>query len=350
MTKTLRTLPELHAAGLISANEAQALGAVANRYAIAIPQDVARLIDETDPADPIARQFVPTIAELDHRLDEIDDPIGDEVRSPVRGIVHRYQDRVLLKVVGICPVYCRFCFRREMVGPRHESGLSEADLQTALDYIGEQTGIWEVIISGGDPFVLSPRRIKDLTTRISEIPHVKVIRWHTRMPVVSPCSVTQELSEALSSSRLAIYVAIHANHPRELTDAARAACRRLAGSGLALVSQSVLLKSVNDDPDTLEALMRAFVETGVKPYYLHHPDLAPGTSHFRVPLEAGRALIKQLRRRLSGIAMPTYVLDIPGAHGKVPMGPAYLNGAGTQEGTYTVTDPQGAEHRYRDSC
>ena len=347
--KTLKTVPELRQAGLISQNETLVLREVAARYAIAVTPDIADLIDETDPADPIARQFVPTLAELDHRPDESKDPIGDKTKSPVRGIVHRYRDRVLLKAVAVCPVYCRFCFRREMVGPDNDTGLTETELDTAIGYIAQHPEIWEVIITGGDPLILSSRRIAKLTARLSDIPHINVIRWHTRVPVVLPSTINDELTDALASARPAVFVAVHANHARELTKEARAACRRLTSAGIVLVSQSVLLKGVNDDADTLEDLMRSFVETGVKPYYLHHPDLAPGTAHFRVSIETGRLLVRQLRQRVSGLAMPTYVLDIPGAHGKVPAGPDYLHHQ-VDDAIYTVTDPNGRTHSYKDSC
>ncbi len=349
-SKTLKTVPELREAGLISENETLALREVSARYAIAVTPTVASLIDETDPADPIARQFIPTLAEVDHRSEESKDPIGDRTKSPVRGIVHRYRDRVLLKAVAVCPVYCRFCFRREMVGPDNETGLTESELETAIAYIAEHPQIWEVIITGGDPLILSPRRIAELTTRLSDIPHVNVIRWHSRIPVVSPDAITEELTAALASARPAVFVAIHANHARELTKEARAVCGRLTKSGISLVSQTVLLKGVNDDADTLEDLMRSFVEAGVKPYYLHHPDLAPGTGHFRVPIETGQLLMRQLRQRVSGLAMPTYVLDIPGAFGKVPAGPQYLNRENGADSPYAVTDPNGGTHSYSDSC
>lgn len=346
--KTLHTLNELRAAGLISENETMALSEVADRYAIGLTPQMASLIDAGDPADPMARQFIPTIAELDRRDGEHDDPIGDHSKSPVRGIVHRYRDRVLLKALGVCPVYCRFCFRREMVGPQHDNALDGADLDKALGYIAAHEEIWEVIVTGGDPLILSPRRIIELNQRLAQIAHVKVVRWHTRVPAVSPGLVTGELATALASSPQTTFVALHANHPKELTDETRSACRRLASAGISLVSQTVLLRGVNDDAATLEALLRGFVEMGIKPYYLHHPDLAPGTGHFRVPIETGQHLMKELRRRLSGLAIPTYVLDIPGAHGKVPVGPAYLDRAEQEDGAYSLTDRGGHTHLYRD--
>ncbi len=329
---------------LVPAERLEGLRAVAERYAMAISPAMAALIDPDDPDDPIARQFVPDMAELAVMAEERTDPIGDLSHSPVEGIVHRYPDRVLLKAVHICPVYCRFCFRREMVGPHGLGTLSPAALDAALGYIEDHPEIWEVILTGGDPLVLSPRRLGEIMARLGGIDHVKVIRIHTRVPVVEPERINDELVAALKTSSRAVYVALHANHPRELTGAARAACGLLVNAGIPMVSQSVLLKGVNDDADTLAALMRAFVETRVKPYYLHHPDLAPGTSHFRIPLAEGRALVAGMRGRISGLCQPTYVLDIPGGHGK-----AVIDGCAVRDlgnGCFSVSDFNGGEHSY----
>lgn len=344
--KALRTADDIVAAGLVPRERHEDVARVGARYAVAISPAVAALIDTADPLDPIARQFVPDVRELDRGDAERDDPIGDDVHSPVPGIVHRYPDRVLLKIASVCPVYCRFCFRREMVGPELGHALPAEELDNALAYISGDPNIWEVILTGGDPFVLSDRRIAQLTQRLAAIPHVKVLRWHTRVPVVQPERVTHELAAALSPDGIdaSVWVAVHANHPRELTPAAREACRRLRARGISLVSQSVLLKGVNDDVATLSTLMRAFVETGVKPYYLHHPDLAPGTAHLRTSIAEGQSLMRALRGRLSGLAQPTYVLDIPGGHGKVPIGPDYL--AASTEGETMVEDWTGTRHRY----
>lgn len=343
--RTLTTVSDLADAGLVSRDKAQSIAPVGAEYAVAITPAMAELIDASDDADPIARQFVPDVRELERLPVEDADPIGDTLKSPVPGIVHRYADRVLLKIVNVCPVYCRFCFRREMVGPGKSPALSEEDLATALDYIRSHPEIWEVILTGGDPLILSPRRIAEVTAALSAIGHVKVLRWHTRVPSVAPERVTAQLVEALRSTSKTVYVALHANHPREFTAASRAACARLVDAGVAMVSQSVLLRGVNDDADTLEALMRGFVEMRVKPYYLHHGDLAPGTAHMRTTIAEGQALMQELRRRVSGLALPTYVLDIPGAHGKVPIGPSYLSAA---NGDVIVSDRTGVPHRYSD--
>ena len=346
LRQTLRTATDLVDAGLAVPADEDALARVGDRYAIAVTPAVAELISSKDAADPIARQFVPDIRELETSPEERADPIGDHANSPVKGIVHRYRDRVLLKIVGVCPVYCRFCFRREMVGPAAEANLSQDEIETALAYIRAHPEIWEAILTGGDPFILSPRRIEAVTAALSDIAHVKIIRWHTRVPVVAPERVTAELVTALRSTKKTVYVALHANHPRELTGAARDAIARLVEAGVPLVSQTVLLKGVNDDADTLEALMRAFVEARVKPYYLHHGDLAPGTAHFRTSVAEGQAIMRALRQRLSGLAMPTYVLDIPGGFGKVPVGPAYLDG----DDPSIVEDPSGVVHRIDGAC
>jgi lysine 2,3-aminomutase len=342
--RSLRGAAELAEAGLVEPGRVAELDRVAARYAVAITPAMASLIDPGDPADPIARQFVPSTAELVSSPEERADPIGDEAHSPVEGIVHRYPDRVLLKAVHVCPVYCRFCFRRETVGPQGLGTLSPEALEGALAYIRAHPEIWEVILTGGDPLVLSPRRLKEIMEGLRTIAHVKVVRVHTRVPVVEPARIDDALTAALHAGGKTVYVALHANHPRELNEEARGACARLIASGAALVSQTVLLRGVNDDPDTLAELMRAFVEARVKPYYLHHPDLAPGTGHFRLGIEEGQAIVAELRRRVSGLCQPAYVLDIPGGHGKIPVGPKAVQPRG--DGSFTVVDRRGGEHVY----
>lgn len=321
---TLRESAELVAHGLAPASALAGLEQVASRYAVAITPAVAELIDRNDPQDPIARQYVPAIEELDTQQAERADPIGDHVHSPVAGIVHRYPDRVLFKLVHVCAVYCRFCFRREMVGPGKETSLNDDAYASALGYIRANPQIWEVILTGGDPLMLSARRLRTIMRDLASVPHVKIIRIHTRIPVADPSRISEALIDALKIKGATTWVALHANHPRELTVQAREACAKLVDAGIPLVSQSVLLRGVNDDAATLEALMRSFVECRIKPYYLHHGDLAPGTAHLRTTLEAGQALMRELRGRVSGLCQPEYVLDIPGGHGKSPVGPSYL--------------------------
>ncbi len=342
---TIRTAKQVCDHGFAPPDQRAALDAVAARYAIALPPTLADLIDRNDPHDPIARQFVPREAELDHQPQELSDPIGDDAHSPVEGIVHRYPDRALLKLTHVCAVYCRFCFRREMVGPGKAEALSASALTRALDYIRSRPEIWEVILTGGDPLVLSARRLRDVMRELAAIEHVKVLRIHTRVPVAEPARVTANLVRAIKVKGKSTYVAVHVNHSRELTPAAHAACARLADAGIPLLGQSVLLAGVNDTPQALGDLMRALVECRIKPHYLHHADLAPGTSHLRTGIAAGQHLMRALRGRFSGLCQPTYVLDIPGGYGKSPIGPNYLGRAEDGE-HFLVEDYKGQRRRY----
>lgn len=341
---TLRSLEALEREGLLSPDPR--LEAAAQSMAIAVTAEMAALIDRADLAhDPIARQFVPSVAETEVSPEELADPIGDEFRSPVKGIVHRYPDRVLLKLLHACPVYCRFCFRREVVG-RDGGVLGAADLDAALAYIAARPAIWEVVLTGGDPLVLSDRRLAGIVRRLDAIAHVQAVRVHTRVPVATPGRVTDALADALATDK-AMHVVVHCNHPRELTPETVAACRRFIGRGIPVLAQTVLLKGVNDDAATLEALFRALVRHRIRPYYLHHADLARGTGHFRTSIAAGQALMRDLRGRLSGLCLPTYVLDVPGGHGKVPVGPGYAGEPGA-DGSRAVEDPDGRVHDYPD--
>ncbi len=316
----LRDADALIAAGLAAPNARAVLDQVAARYAVALPPALRALIEHPD--DPIGRQFLPHPDELHDAPHERADPIGDDALAPLRGIVHRYPDRVLLKPLLICPTYCRFCFRREHVGP--DGGLlSAAELDAAIGYIAARPAVSEVILTGGDPFMLSPRRLRDLIGRLSAISHVGLIRVHTRVPVADPALLTDALADALETER-ALFVVVHANHARELTLDAAGALRRLQSRAIPLLSQTVLLRGVNDSAAALADLFVALLRLRVKPYYLHQLDPAPGTSRFHVPIAEGRALLAALRGRISGLALPTYVLDLPGGGGKVPIGPDHM--------------------------
>lgn len=294
-----------------------------------------RLIESPD--DPIGRQFIPDPSELLTAPHERADPIGDDALSPVKGVVHRYPDRALLKPLLICPVYCRFCFRREHVGP--DGGLlTDAELEAAYAWFEAHSAVSEVILTGGDPLMLSPRRLGAIIGRLSAMPHVQTIRIHSRVPVADPDRVTSALSDSMQTDR-SIWLAVHANHAREFTPGAVAALRRLGARGIPLLGQSVLLRGVNDSAPALEALFRAMIAARVKPYYLHQLDPAPGTARFHVPIEEGRALLEAIRGRVTGLAWPTYVLDIPGGYGKVPIGPDYRQANGS------VRDISGRSHQ-----
>ena len=334
---------DLVPAGLVEASRLEEIKRVAGEFAVALTANVAALIDPADPADPIAAQFIPSGAELEISHEERADPIGDARWSPVPGIVHRYPDRVLLKPTLLCPVYCRFCFRREVVGKK-PAMLDDEALERAFDYIRQRPQIWEVIVTGGDPLLLAPRRLADIARALDQIPHLGVIRFHTRVPVADPRRVNSALVEALAAEK-AVYVVIHANHPRELTPQAREAVLKLNRAGIPLLSQTVLLRGVNDNAAVLEALFRGLVAMRVKPYYLHHADLARGTSHFRTGIAAGQRLVRSLRGHISGLCQPTYVLDIPGGYGKVPMNPCAVSPSRSCSG-WIIEDGAGLKHAY----
>ena len=344
---TLRTAAQLCEHAYVPPERRQAIETVAARYAVALPESLAALIDRNNSSDPIARQFIPDVTELDHKPEELSDPIGDEAHSPVEGIVHRYPDRVLLKLTHVCAVYCRFCFRRETVGPGKAKALSPQALARALDYIRARPEIWEVILTGGDPLILSARRLRAVMQALGEIDHVKVVRLHTRVPIAEPARITRDYVRAMKASGKATYAALHVNHERELGTPARAAIARMANAGIVLLGQSVLLAGVNDTAESLGELMRALVECRIKPYYLHHGDLAPGTAHLRSDVATGQTLMRALRGRYSGLCQPAYMLDIPGGHGKSPIGPNYIERAGLNGGQhFVVEDYQGGRHRY----
>lgn len=342
----IRRVADLVDRGLLDPAAATAIDRVVERFALTITSEMAALIDADDPDDPIARQFVPDAAELVIGSDEITDPIGDEAHRAAPGVVHRYPDRVLLAPTHLCRVYCRFCFRRDKVG-HGEDTLSQADLDAAFAYIAARPEIFEVILTGGDPLVLSDRRLDQLFDRLAAIPHVEVVRIHSRVPVVDPSRISAATA-ALLRRRFATWMVVHVDHPRELTEGAAAAIALLVDAGVPVLSQTTLLAGVNDRADVLEALFRRLVALRVKPYYLHHLDRAEGTARFRTTIAEGRTLVAALRGRLTGIAQPTYVLDIPGGHGKVPIGPDPLSHTGDAEtgSRWRVTDPSGVGHDY----
>jgi lysine 2,3-aminomutase len=329
----IRTAPALAEAGLIHHSQTAAIAAVEARYAVAITPVIQALI--TTPGDPIGLQFVPHPDERETQPHERTDPIGDDALSPIPGIVHRYPDRVLLKPLLLCPVYCRFCFRREHVGPGG-GVLTEAETEAAIDYIRARPEIREVILTGGDPLMLSPRRLASLLQSLGAIPHVELLRIHTRVPTTDPSRLTPALAAAMATDT-PLWLVIHANHASEFTPEARAAIRLAGQEGIPLLGQSVLLRGVNDSAQALEDLFRAMLRARIKPYYLHQLDPAPGTARFHVPIAEGQAILAALRGRITGLAWPTYVLDIPGGHGKVPIGPTYLDQT-------TVHDPWGNPH------
>lgn len=312
------------------------------KYAVRITDAVKKTIKGDVHSDPIAKQYIPQAQELKILPQENIDPIGDDVHTPIKGIVHRYPDRVLFKPANVCAVYCRYCFRRENVGPGADI-LNAAEREAALDYIRNNKDIWEVILTGGDPLILGPRQLGEILDELEKIEHVQVIRIHTRIPIADPDRMTDKLLNTLKRSK-PLYIVAHINHAQEITPRVSETLQTLHKNGCTLLSQSVLLKGVNDNADALEDLCRALIRLNVKPYYLHHPDMAPGTSHFRLSIKRGQSIMQELQGRLSGIALPTYMLDIPGGHGKVPITPDYLSSLENEK--YIVVDPNGITHHY----
>ena len=345
--KSLRNIHDLDMAGLLPSGDRAQYIELAKNYDIAISDHVRGLIknSKNPQEDVIGRQYVPTLDELKIESDEYDDPIGDEIYSPVNGIVHRYEDRVLFKVSNVCAVYCRYCFRREMIGVGSDH-LSDDDFDRAIKYIKAHKNIWEVILTGGDPLVLSARRLQKILTSLDDISHIQMIRIHTRIPVADPVQIDETILSVLESITKPISIVLHINHADEITGDAEAKILHLRQIGCSVLSQSVLLKGVNDDPKTLENLFRKLVMLHVRPYYLHHLDHAKGTSHFRVSLKRGQEIMEDLQGRVSGICLPKYMLDIPGGHGKIPVNESYFSTLDHE--VYSVKDYQGCKHLYFD--
>ncbi|ASJ71073.1 lysine-2,3-aminomutase-like protein [Granulosicoccus antarcticus] len=343
--QSVRDVKGLLAHNVIAHEQSDQISQVIKKFSVGITPQVMDTIANADNPG-VFNQFVPSVAELLETPGESSDPIGDQAHSPVPGIIHRYEDRVLLNVVQTCAVYCRYCFRRENVGSGN-AGLTPPQIDNALDYIRSDKKLWEVIFSGGDPLTLSPRRLADIIRQISDMEHIGIIRFHTRVPSVAPDKINDDLLKALKLHP-ATYLILHINHPDELTPQVCEKLALLADAGIPLLSQSVLLRNVNDNVDVLTRLFRKLLVNRVKPYYLHHGDLARGTSHFRTSIEQGQNLMRELRGPLSGLCQPNYMLDLPGGAGKVPIGPQYLSSCG--ENRYTVNDVSGKNHAYMDEC
>ena len=316
---TLRTADELLAHGLIAPAALDATRAVETRYAIAVTEAVRGRIDAAD--DPVGRQYIPDPAELLTAPHETADPTADAPFTPVPGVVHRYPDRALLKPLLACPVYCRFCFRREHVGPGGGL-LGDAALEAALAWFAANPQVGEAILTGGDPLMLSPRRLAHILGRLEALPHIHTLRIHSRVPVADPARVTPALLAALTLDK-PLYLCVHANHAQEFGPEAAAALRGLHGAGIVLLGQSVLLARVNDSVEALEGLFRTMLAHRIKPYYLHALDPAPGTARFAVPDDQARTLLRGLRRRITGLAWPTFVREAPAGAGKRPIGPSW---------------------------
>ncbi len=318
---------------------AQTIGRVISHYPMRInPYFLSRL--NQSPA--LYRQAVPDIAEI--MQDDVSDadPLWENRQSPVPGLVHRYPDRVIFLVSGQCAMYCRHCMRKRTIGA---VGPGTASIDRGIAYIEKAPAIGEVILSGGDPLLLSDARLHFLLLRLRNIPHVRILRIHTRVPCTFPQRVTGELARMLSRFH-PLFINIQFNHSDEITTESASACKILADAGIPLGSQTVLLKGVNDTPEIMEQLMRDLLEIRVRPYYLHQGDPVKGTRHFRTPIEKGLEIMRALRGRLSGIGVPAYMIDLPEGGGKIPLLPEYVI---RKEGrALTVINYAGKRYRYPD--
>ncbi|MGK0358570.1 MAG: lysine 2,3-aminomutase [Bradymonadia bacterium] len=340
-----RDIDALLERGLVAPEDAEALRAVSARYEMLVSAYYLGLIDPTDPDCPIRRQALPAPEELHVRADELPDPIGDAAHAPTPILVHRYPGRVLMFPTYRCPMFCRYCFRKVALNDT-PIRLHQA-LPGALAWLTAHPDVEEVILSGGDPLMLSTDRLGRLLDALETVPSVRRIRLHSRMPVTLPMRIDAELAHVLTR-RLPIYLVAHFNHPRELTPEAHAAVKLLQAAGVTVLNQSVLLAGVNADAEILAALFTELVQWQVLPYYLHHPDMTVGTHHFRVSLDVGLTLMRGLRGRLTGLAQPTYVLEIPGGLGKVPVDSDFVQRT-NEPGLWRLRSPlTGAWSAYRD--
>ena len=318
----ITTLAQLESKMVLTPEERAGCLFAPGKLAMAITPHFFNLIDRDDPHCPIRRQVIPSIEESHVEPGESTDPVGEEKTSPVPGIVHRYPDRVLFLVTDRCAAYCRYCTRSRLVSNAQAYDF-HPELEAGIAYIAVHPEIRDVLLSGGDPLLLSDAKLDQLLSRLRAIPHLEVIRIGSRIPVFLPQRITPELCEVLKRNG-PIWLNIHTNHPRECTQELAAACDRLALAGVPLGNQSVLLRGVNDDPLVLRSLVHRLLQMRVRPYYLYACDLIEGSSHLRVPVERGIELIRSLRGHTTGFAVPQYVIDAPQGGGKIPINPEYV--------------------------
>jgi lysine 2,3-aminomutase len=304
----------------------------------------ATLVSRDDPCDPIRRTMIPLEAEWVVSPGEYSDSLGEEAHSPVPGLVHTYPDKVLFLVSDFCATYCRYCTRSRMVGGG--LGPSRKQWEAALAYIAAHPEVRDVLLSGGDPLILSDERLEWLLKRLHALPHVEMIRIGTKIPAVLPQRITPALVRMLKRYH-PLYFSVHFTHPAELTPEVERACARLANAGIPMGSQTVLLAGVNDDAAVMKALMLGLLRMRVKPYYLHQCDAVAGSAHFRTPIATGEAIIRALHGHTTGYAVPTYMLDAPGGGGKVPLTPNYVESR--KDGVVRVRNHEGARYSYRES-
>ena len=309
----------------LSEDERHAMSGSAGSLPLAITPYYASLLDPWNPGQALRRTVVPTVHEHFRSDREEDDPLHEDEDSPVPGIIHRYPDRVLFLVTGICSTYCRYCTRSRMVGHQGNHCLNTEQWEKGIAYIASHPEVRDVLLSGGDPLTLADDQLEWLLVHLRRIPHVELIRIGTKAPVVLPQRITPALVRMLKRYH-PLWISIHAAHPDELTPEMARACTRLADAGIPLGSQTVLLSGINDDVETMKRLVHGLLKIRVKPYYLYQCDPIPGSSHFRTPVSKGLEVIRGLRGFTTGYAVPTYVIDAPGGGGKIPLLPEYVEG------------------------
>jgi lysine 2,3-aminomutase len=322
LKKRITTLDEVSKYINLSVSEKRAIGYSKGRLKMAITPYFAGLMDKNNPNCPIRKQAIPAVEEFQTSVHELSDPCGEEHDTVAPGLVHRYPDRVLFLVTDACAMYCRHCTRRRIVGAS-EAALTDENLETAIAYIREHKEVRDVLISGGDPLLLSDERLDAIISRIRSVPHVEIVRIGTRAPVTMPQRITKNLCDTLKKHH-PLFMSVHFNHPKEITPEVRNACAMLAEAGIPLGSQTVLLKGINDKPAIMTELMHKLLSIRVRPYYIYQCDLAPGTDHFRTPLQSGIRIIEAMRGHTTGYAVPSFVIDAPGGGGKIPVAPDYV--------------------------
>ncbi len=346
LRQTIRSLEQLQQFLSLPSDQLNTLGQVVKNMRLAITPHTLKLIDFTDPTDPLFLMTVPQAAELQIMPEELEDPIGDEAKSPVPFLTHRYPDRVLVYATFSCSAYCRFCFRRFKTG-QATPGPSTTDIERICQYLQAHSEVEEVIFTGGDPLTLMDSQLKELFTQIRSVPSIQRLRIHSRVPVNLPSRITPTLVELLRSFMTEdqpVFLVTHFNHPKELASENKQALARLIDAGIVVRNQSVLLRGVNDSIEVLHRLFIGLTNLRVIPYYLHQLDLARGTGHFRVPLETGIELMRQLQGNVTGIALPKYMLDIPNGKGKIPLQHNYLKKIDAK--TYQVENFRGEIFAY----
>jgi lysine 2,3-aminomutase len=342
----VRTLADLERMISLSEEEIAAIRRHTGALPVGITPYYASLLDQQDAGQALRRTVVPVLGEYETSRGENEDPLGEDSHSPVPGLVHRYPDRVLLLVTNFCSVYCRYCTRARMVGSVGERSVKKTDIELALSYIEQTPVIRDVLISGGDPLSLDDDRLEYILRRLRKIPHVEFIRIGTKQPVVQPMRITPSLTRILKRYH-PLWMSLHFTHPDELTPEVAEACARLADAGIPLGSQTVLLKGVNDNVDTLKKLMHGLLRIRVKPYYLYQCDPISGSAHFRTPVAKGVELIRGLRGHTTGYAVPTFVVDAPSGGGKIPLASDYV--VGYEGGDLLLKSYDGGTYRYPDS-